>query len=47
MVLDQLENRYQRPFADHWEFVRYATQQHLELDLNGPPSQSPELAESR
>jgi hypothetical protein len=26
-VLDQLENYYQRPFADHWEFVRFYQEQ--------------------
>ncbi len=33
MVLGQLENLYQWPFADVWEFVRYAEQQHLMLNL--------------
>ena len=36
-VLDQLENRYRRKFADQWEFVRFAQQQNLNLDLAGPP----------
>jgi hypothetical protein len=37
VVLDQLENRYRRRFADHWEFVRYATEQRLGLDFTTPP----------
>jgi hypothetical protein len=37
VVLEQLENRYRRPFADHWEFVRFATEQRLGLDFTTPP----------
>jgi hypothetical protein len=37
IVLEQLENRYRRPFADHWEFVRFATEQRLGLDFTTPP----------
>jgi hypothetical protein len=37
VVLEQLENRYRRPFADHWEFVRFAQQQNLGLDFTTPP----------
>jgi serine/threonine protein kinase len=37
VVLDQLENRYRRKFADHWEFVRFAQQQNLGLDFTTPP----------
>jgi hypothetical protein len=37
VVLEQLENRYHRPFADHWEFVRFATAQRLGLDFTTPP----------
>jgi hypothetical protein len=37
VILRQLENRYGRPFADHWAFVRYAEQQRLGLDLTSPP----------
>jgi hypothetical protein len=33
-VLDQLENRYRRKFADHWEFVRFAREQNLERRLD-------------
>jgi tRNA A-37 threonylcarbamoyl transferase component Bud32 len=40
-VLDQLENRYRRKFADHWEFVRFARAQDLErklgLNFTTPP----------
>ena len=44
MVLEQLETRYRRPFADHWQFVRFATEQHLGLDFTTPPRrpESPE-----
>jgi tRNA A-37 threonylcarbamoyl transferase component Bud32 len=37
MILDQLENRYRRKFADHWDFVRFAEKQKLKLDLTSPP----------
>jgi hypothetical protein len=37
VVLEQLENRYRRPFADHWQFVRFATEQRLGLDFTSPP----------
>ena len=37
VVLEQLENRYRRPFANHWEFVRYAQEQRLGLDFTTPP----------
>ncbi|MCI0460775.1 MAG: hypothetical protein L0Z62_27815 [Gemmataceae bacterium] len=37
VVLDQLANRYGRPFADHWEFVRFAEQQRLGLDFTTAP----------
>ncbi len=37
IILDQLENRYHRKFADHWEFVRYAEEQKLGLDFTTPP----------
>jgi hypothetical protein len=41
VVLDHLGNRYQRPFADVWEFVRFAEEQKLGLDFTSPP-QRPE-----
>jgi hypothetical protein len=37
VILDQLENRYRRKFADHWEFVHFAQQQKLGFDFTGPP----------
>jgi hypothetical protein len=37
VVLKHLGNRYVRPFANHWEFVRFAQEQHLALDLLSPP----------
>ncbi|MCI0456578.1 MAG: protein kinase [Gemmataceae bacterium] len=44
VVLDQLENRYHRKFADHWEFVRFAQQQNLGLDFTTPPRRPQALA---
>jgi hypothetical protein len=44
VVLDQLGHRYRRHFADAWEFVRFAKEQHLDdLDFISPP-QRPETA---
>jgi hypothetical protein len=37
VILDQLEIRHHRRFADHWDFVRFA-EKDLSLDLSGPPS---------
>jgi hypothetical protein len=37
VVLKHLGNRYGRTFANHWEFVRFAQEQHLDLDLLSPP----------
>jgi len=36
-VLDQLERHYRRRFDDEWDFVHYATEHGLELDLTSPP----------
>jgi serine/threonine protein kinase len=36
-VLAQLSRHYDRPFADQWDFVRYATDKNLDLDLLSPP----------
>jgi hypothetical protein len=36
VVLDQLAEHYRRPFADHWEFVRFAREQNLGLDFTAP-----------
>jgi hypothetical protein len=35
-VLDQLSRHYSRPFTDQWDFVEYANQQKLDLDLTSP-----------
>ena len=37
VVLKHLGNRYGRSFANHWEFVHFAQEQHLDLDLTSPP----------
>jgi tRNA A-37 threonylcarbamoyl transferase component Bud32 len=37
LVLDQLEGRYDRKFADQWDFIRFAKEQKLDLDLTTPP----------
>jgi hypothetical protein len=37
LILDQLEIRYQRKFADHWTFIRFA-QNELKIDTTGPPA---------
>jgi hypothetical protein len=37
LILDQLGNRYGRRFDTHWDFVRYAQQQGLNLDFTTPP----------
>jgi hypothetical protein len=37
VVLDQLGNRYRRHFVTHWDFVRYAEEQGLDLDFTTPP----------
>ena len=36
-ILDQLGNRYSRRFDTHWDFVRYAQEQRLDLDFTTPP----------
>jgi hypothetical protein len=36
-VLAQLQRQYHRPFADQWDFVRFARKQNLGLDLDSPP----------
>jgi hypothetical protein len=36
-VLDHLEYRFQRPFADQWDFVRFAEEQKLGLDFTRLP----------
>ena len=42
VVLDHLGNRYHRPFADVWEFVRFAREQKLDVDLTSPPRRTGE-----
>jgi hypothetical protein len=37
IVLKHLGNRYHRVFANHWEFVRFAKEQRLDLDFTTPP----------
>jgi hypothetical protein len=37
VVLKHLGNRYGRTFANHWEFVHYAQDHHLDLDFTTPP----------
>jgi hypothetical protein len=36
-VLNHLGNSLGRTFANHWEFVRFAQEQHSELDFLSPP----------
>ncbi len=43
LVLEQLARHYHRSFADQWEFVEYAQNQKLGLDLTTPP-QRPDIA---
>jgi hypothetical protein len=37
IILAQLSRHYGRPFADQWDFVRYATENRLDLDLTSSP----------
>jgi hypothetical protein len=37
VVLKHLGNRYGRRFANHWEFVRFAKANRLDLDFTTPP----------
>jgi tRNA A-37 threonylcarbamoyl transferase component Bud32 len=37
VLLDHLSNRYHRRFNTHWDFVRYAQEQGLNLDFTTPP----------
>jgi hypothetical protein len=37
LMLDHLGNRYGRRFDTHWDFVRYAHEQGLDLDFTTPP----------
>jgi hypothetical protein len=44
VVLEQLARHYRRAFADQWEFVRFAQEQKLGLDLTTPPQRPGSLA---
>ena len=46
-VLDHLGLQHRRTFADQWEFVRYAKEQHLKLDFTTPAQQPEPLASAR
>jgi hypothetical protein len=37
VVLKHLGNRYGRRFDTHWDFVRFAQEQHLDLNFTSPP----------
>jgi hypothetical protein len=37
VVLDHLGNIHHRRFLNHWAFVRFAEENHLNLDLKSPP----------
>ena len=37
VILDHLGNRYGQRFTNHWQFVRYAREHRLALDLTTPP----------
>jgi hypothetical protein len=41
VILEQLANRYKRPFADVWEFVEWAQQHEPGLDFTSPPKRYP------
>jgi hypothetical protein len=40
VILNQLGNRYGRRFDTHWDFVRYAQEQNLNLDFTTPPNRA-------
>jgi hypothetical protein len=47
LVLGQLARHYQRPFADQWDFVRFAQERELGLDLLTPPQRPGPAAPAR
>jgi serine/threonine protein kinase len=47
VVLDVLQMHYHRPFVDQWDFVRFAQEQNLGLDLTSPPKRSTALENLR
>jgi tRNA A-37 threonylcarbamoyl transferase component Bud32 len=44
VILDRLETRYRQKFNDHWDFVRFAEDRKLGLDLTSPPRRPAPLA---
>jgi hypothetical protein len=40
VILEQLSNRYKRPYADQWEFVEFAEKHLPDIDLKSPPKRS-------
>src|SRR5262249_21647299 len=38
LLLNPLGTRSRRTFANHWEFVRFGREQHLDLDFTSPPA---------
>jgi hypothetical protein len=46
IVLATLGARYRQPFANQWEFVRFAQEQDLGLDLTSPPKRIQTTANS-
>jgi tRNA A-37 threonylcarbamoyl transferase component Bud32 len=47
LVLEQLTRHYGRPFADKSDFLRFAREQKLSLDLTTPPQRSEQAATPR
>jgi hypothetical protein len=47
LVLGQLARHYHRPFASQWDFVRFAEEQNLGLDLTSPPKRPEPTASAR
>ena len=41
VILEQLSNRYKRPFADVWDFVEWAEKNEPSLDFKSPPKRNP------
>lgn len=47
VILEQLSNRYKRPFVDVWEFVEWAEKNEPGLDFTTPPRRNVPIAEPR
>jgi hypothetical protein len=47
LVLGQLARHYQRPFADQWDFVRFARKHGPHLDFTSPPQRPVPAAPAR